>query len=143
MRKLKHFKRVILIILGTLFILIGIIGFILPVMPTTPFLILAGICYINSSKRLYRRLIKVRYFGPAIESYVERREVTKKFKTISLLFIIIPTLITQIFIVNNWLLRIFSILFVTLVSLHILSLKTVDKDKLLINSNQTVDEDFK
>lgn len=142
MKILEHLKKVLLIIFGTIFLLLGIIGLLLPVMPTTPFLILAGICYINSSKRLYARLIKVRYFGPEIESYVERREVTRKFKICSLLFIIVPTTITQFFISNNWILRVFPILFVSLVTWHILRLKTVDKKKILNNSNQTVEDDF-
>ena len=51
----------------------------------------AGLCYINSSKTLYNQLIKINYIGPTIESYVERREVTRKFKIFSMLFLYIPT----------------------------------------------------
>ncbi len=136
---MKKVTKVLLTILGTLFVLLGAIGFILPVMPTTPFLILAGICYINSSKTLYARLIKLKYFGPTIESYVERREVTRQFKTYSLLFIYIPTIITQIFIVNRWIFRIIPIVFIIIVTWHILSLKTVNKDEIIQNSNQLPD----
>ncbi|QVK19083.1 YbaN family protein [Mycoplasmatota bacterium] len=138
---MKNFKKTLLIIFGTIFVFLGIIGLMLPIVPTTPFLILAGILYINSSKKLYARLIKIRYFGPEIESYVERREVTRNFKVCSLLFIIVPTIITQFFIGKNWILRIFPILFVVIVVWHILSLKTVNKDKIFSNSNQTVKEE--
>jgi len=127
-------KKLVLVILGTFFILLGIIGFVLPIMPTTPFLILAGMCYINSSKRLYTRLTHLKYFGPMIESYVERGEVTRQTKTYSLLFIIIPTLFTQLFIVKNWIFRLIPILILILVIWHILSLKTVEKEVIVKNS---------
>ncbi|HEY8364219.1 MAG TPA: YbaN family protein [Haloplasmataceae bacterium] len=134
-------KRVLLIIIGSLFVIIGIIGAILPVMPSTIFFMIAGLCYINSSKTLYRKLISVKYIGPTIESYVERREVTRNFKIGSLLFMIIPTIITQVFIVNNWTIRIFSIILVVLLSWHFLSLKTVSKEEIIKNSNQ-IDDKF-
>ncbi len=126
---MKKLRNIILIIIGTLFVFLGFVGLLLPVMPTTIFLMIAGLCYINSSKRLYNYLIQLKYIGPTIKSYVERREVTRKFKLYSLLFLYIPTLITQIFIVKDWLFRVIPLFLLFLVSWHILSLKTVDSIK--------------
>ena len=136
---MKLFKKVILIFCGSLCVLLGIIGLILPVMPSTIFFMVAGFCYINSSKTLYNRLIKMSYIGPTIESYVERKEVTRKFKIYSMLFLTIPTIVTQIFIVEHWISRVVSLLLLILVAWHILSLKTVDKAKIVLDANKKDD----
>jgi hypothetical protein len=136
---MKLFKKVILIFCGSLCVLLGIIGLILPVMPSTIFFMVAGLCYINSSKTLYNRLIKMSYIGPTIESYVERKEVTRKFKIYSMLFLTIPTIVTQIFIVEHWISRVVSLLLLILVAWHILSLKTVDKAKIVLDANKKDD----
>lgn len=52
--------------LGTLFLLLGIIGAFLPIMPTTPFLLLATACYARSSHRFYNWLMNHPAFGPLI-----------------------------------------------------------------------------
>lgn len=136
---MKLFIKILLIFLGTLFVILGIIGLLLPVMPSTIFFMVAGLCYINSSKTLYRRLIKMNYIGPTIESYVERREVTKKFKILSMLFLYIPSIITQVFIVKDLIYRIIPIVIILFVTWHILSLKTVDKDSIKLNANKVDD----
>ncbi|NLC95724.1 MAG: DUF454 domain-containing protein [Bacilli bacterium] len=133
---MKKFTKIFLIIIGTLFVLLGIIGLFVPVMPTTIFLMIAGLCYINSSKRLYESLIKMRYFGPTIKSYVEYREVTKEFKISSLLFMYIPSIITQIFIVKTWIYRVIPLVLIIFLTWHILSLKTVDNETINSRSEQ-------
>ena len=79
------------------------------------------------------------YIGPTIESYVERKEVTRKFKIYSMLFLTIPTIVTQIFIVEHWISRVVSLLLLILVAWHILSLKTVDKAKIVLDANKKDD----
>ena len=134
-------KKLVLILLGWIFLIIGIIGVILPVMPGTIFLMISGLCFINSSKRLYRFLIKLKYIGPTIESYVERQEVTRKFKVSTLLFFLVPTVITQIFIVKYWVYRVISLLLLVVILGHIFSLKTVSEEKILENVDQ-IDDKF-
>lgn len=62
-------KRVLLIVAGTLFVGLGLLGVVLPVLPTTPFLLLAAACYVRSSSRLYRWLLTNRFFGEYIRRY--------------------------------------------------------------------------
>ena len=62
-------KRVLLVVLGTLFVGLGLLGVVLPVLPTTPFLLLAAACYVRSSRRLYRWLLTNRFFGEYIRRY--------------------------------------------------------------------------
>jgi uncharacterized membrane protein YbaN (DUF454 family) len=76
--------RVLLVIAGTLCLALGAIGIVLPVLPTTPFLLLAAALYVRSSKRLYTWLISHRLFGPFIRRYRETRTISRRSKVISL-----------------------------------------------------------
>jgi uncharacterized protein len=62
-------KRVLLVVAGTLFVALGLVGVVLPVLPTTPFLLLAAACYVRSSRRLYRWLLTNRFFGEYIRRF--------------------------------------------------------------------------
>lgn len=65
----SHMKRVLLIVAGTLFVVLGLVGVVLPVLPTTPFLLLAAACYVRSSRRLYRWLLTNRFFGEYLRRF--------------------------------------------------------------------------
>ena len=65
----SRMKRVLLVVAGTLFVALGLIGVVLPVLPTTPFLLLAAACYVRSSRRLYRWLLANRFFGEYIRRF--------------------------------------------------------------------------
>jgi uncharacterized protein len=123
---MKQVIKVIFIMLGTAFLWIGLIGLLIPVFPTTPFLIIAGFFFIKSSEKLYHRLIDMKYFGIHVKNYVEERSILKRFKLLSLLFVWIPTSITTVYIVDDPIIRIVSILFGIFISLHILSLKSIE-----------------
>jgi hypothetical protein len=62
-------KRVLLVVAGTLLVGLGLLGVVLPILPTTPFLLLAAACYVRSSRRLYHRLLTNRFFGEYIRRY--------------------------------------------------------------------------
>ena len=71
-------KKYLLILLGTIAFFLGIIGLFLPILPTTPFLLLASYCYLRSSKKLYRWMINRKVIGKYIYSYLNYRAVDKK-----------------------------------------------------------------
>src|SRR4030043_2259032 len=81
-------KRRILIGAGTLSTGLGIIGIFTPILPTTPFLLLAAACYLRSSPRFHRWLMNNRIFGSYIRNYTEGRGIPIKVKlfTIALLW---------------------------------------------------------
>lgn len=83
-KPLRPVVRVILIILGTAALIVGIIGIYLPVLPTTPFLLMAAACYLRSSERLFNRLISHPRIGPHINLYLEKKAIPLKVKIISL-----------------------------------------------------------
>ncbi len=80
-----YLVRALLIAAGTLLLALGVIGLFLPVLPTTPFLLLAAACYLRSSPRLYRRLLDSRLLGTYLRSYYAGRRLP--------LAVLVPTLI--------------------------------------------------
>lgn len=117
--------KTLLLFFGTLFLIVGFIGLLIPVMPTMPFLLLAGLCYINSSKRLYNWLVGLKFFGPHVKNYVEYRRIKREYKIIGLVMIWIPTLITVIFIIKQQRFQALSLVIAILVSAHILALESM------------------
>ena len=73
-------KRVVYAVLGWVFVVIGIIGAFVPLLPTTPFLILAAACWSKSSPRCRARLLATPGFGPAIREWEETRTVPLRAK---------------------------------------------------------------
>lgn len=79
--------RAVLLALGSLFLGLGIVGVVVPVLPTTPFLILAAVCYARSSVRCYRWLITNRVFGRYLDDYLQGRGVSWRVKAGALVFL--------------------------------------------------------
>lgn len=88
--------------LGTLFVLLGGLGVFLPVLPTTPFLLLAAACYARSSRRIYRWLLQHPHFGPLIIEWREHRSMPYRAKRKALLLIALSFAISIVFFVPGW-----------------------------------------
>lgn len=69
--------------LGTLFLLLGIVGVFLPILPTTPFLLLATACYARSSRRFYNWLMNHPAFGPLIIEWRTYRSIPYRVKVVA------------------------------------------------------------
>jgi len=124
----NKFRKQLLIAAGTISTVIGILGIIIPILPTTPFLLLAAACYIRSSERFYRWLINNRLLGTYIRNYIEGRGMPLRIKvvTISLLWI---TIGTSICIATQSLgLRIVLMLVAIGVTLHIIFIRPKRED---------------
>ncbi len=78
-------------IAGTICVVLGAVGIVLPILPTTPFLLAAAACYYKSSPRLHKWLLNNKWFGEYIRSYTEGKGLTKKTKitAVSVLWITI------------------------------------------------------
>ena len=74
----------LLITFGTIFLGLGIIGVFVPVLPTTPFLLLSAACYVRSSNRLYTWLINHKLFGKFVKDFRESKAISLRNKIISL-----------------------------------------------------------
>lgn len=80
--------RILLVFAGTVFVALGVIGAVLPILPTTPFLLLAAGCYARSSERLHGWLLASRWFGPSIRDWQEHRAISARAKIIALTMIV-------------------------------------------------------
>lgn len=72
--------RLVFLALGTLFMALGIAGVFLPVLPTTPFMLLAATCYARASTRFYNWLLNNRLFGPTILEWRRYRSIPYRVK---------------------------------------------------------------
>jgi uncharacterized membrane protein YbaN (DUF454 family) len=81
---LRLFTKVLLNIAGTVFVALGILGAFLPLLPATPFLLLASACYLRGSDRLYRRLMGSRYLGSYIRNFQEKKGMPVRAKVITI-----------------------------------------------------------
>jgi len=84
----KSMKKKLYIIIGIISTILGIIGAFLPIMPTTPFLLLASFFFARSSPKLNNFLLKNRLLGEYLTNYIEHRSLplSSKIKSISLLW---------------------------------------------------------
>jgi len=71
-------------IAGTVALLLGILGIFLPVLPTTPFLLLASACYMRGSERMHRWLMNQRYLGPYLRNFQAGRGIPLRAKIAAL-----------------------------------------------------------
>ena len=83
-KELNIISRYLLMALGFIALILAIIGAFLPVMPTTPFVILALWLFSKSSDRFYRALISHKICGPPVKDYLAGRGIKKKYKVISI-----------------------------------------------------------
>lgn len=79
------------VILGWVFFILGIIGAVLPVMPTAPFILLAAACWARSSRRFHFWLINHRLFGKYVRDWEERRAVPRYAKFLATIMMAIST----------------------------------------------------
>lgn len=75
--------RIILVIIGSVSLILGLLGIFLPVLPTTPFLLLSAAVWVKASPRLYTWLINHRVFGEYIRNFRENRALPLRVKIIS------------------------------------------------------------
>ena len=117
-------KKYILITIGSVSVAAGFIGIFLPLLPTTPFLLLAAACYIRSSSKLYSWLIEHKIFGKYIKDYLDGKGIPLKAKIFSITLLWAMMLYSGIFIVKILIIRIIMFIIAVCVTWHILSLKT-------------------
>ena len=112
-------KRHIYILFATLCTGLGLVGAFLPVLPTTPFLLLAIYLYMRSSKAGVKMILRNRYLAPYVKSYFSRRgiPVATLVRTLFLLWITIGACI--IWATDNLYLRLFLLLVAVGVTVHL------------------------
>ncbi len=123
-------RKGLLVSVGVLSVGLAAAGIFLPLLPTTPFLLLAAACFIQSSDRLYRWLITHKWFGPYIKNYREHKAITNRAKVVILLLLWGTLGYTAIGVISALAVRVLLLLIGVGVTLHMLSLKTLTPDML-------------
>jgi len=84
---MENLKKKIYIFVGFLAVILGIIGVILPGIPTVPFLLVALFCFERSSKKYHDMILNNKYFGKVLRDYYEGRGLTTSVKIKAVLFL--------------------------------------------------------
>ncbi len=95
--------RPIYFVIGFVSMILGAIGIVLPVLPTTPLWLLSAWCFAKSSKRFHNWFVSTKLYKKHLDSFVEHRSMTKKTKIYLLSFASTMLLIVMYFMDNLWL----------------------------------------
>lgn len=137
MKTYTGIKKYILIAAGSTSLLLGVVGIFIPVLPTTPFLLLTAYLYLRSSKKLYTWLMNSSVFGGYIYSYMTYKAIPKSTKIQAMVILWLGLIISMI-LVDIWWVRLLLFVVGIGVSTHVLLLNTIDKSKMInINRQQT------
>lgn len=119
------FIRASLIAVGWVSIILGVIGIFLPLLPTTPFLLLAAGCFARSSERFHNWLLSHKYLGPYIHMYLDGKGIPLKAKyyIISVLWF---TMGISIYIVTPIPLKVLLVVIASCVTIYLLRIPTLE-----------------
>ena len=126
MKKLA-LQKGFLVAVGIIALGMGTIGVFVPLLPTTPFLLLAAACFMRSSDRLYSWLIHHPWFGSYIRNYREHGAITLRAKVLSLSLLWGVIGYSAIFVAPSWWLRVLLAVVAISVTIHLLHLKTLTR----------------
>ncbi len=121
-------KKYLLILTGSIALALGVAGIFLPILPTTPFLLLAASCYFNSSPRLYQWLLTRKHLGSYIRNFRENHAIPLRAKIVSVTLVWLTLLYCALLTTSHIALRILFIGLAIGISWHILSYKTLGKN---------------
>jgi len=117
--------KILLTIVGSLAVVLAILGIFLPLLPTTPFLLLASACYLRGSKRMHRWLRNNKVFGEYLRNFEDGRGIPLKAK-ITALVLLWTSLAFSIYQVGMVPLKIMLVMLGIGVSVFLLKMKTLD-----------------
>lgn len=120
-------KNIIFVILGLLSLGLGILGAFLPVLPTTPLLLLASALFLRSNRKLYDWLMNHPRYGTYLANFQKYKAIPLKVKIVSVTTLWLTLLYCAIFVADHWILRLLFIIIAVCVTIHILSYKTLLK----------------
>lgn len=132
---LKRTKKVIFIILGWLFLVLAVIGIPLPILPTTPFLLLAAYFFSQSNERLHQWLLHTKYLGPMIVNWERYGIIRTKAKVLSVTIIITLFSYTLIFVNVSYKIKIL----VTLIGIAVITFIVSRPSEVTQNQKEAID----
>jgi hypothetical protein len=121
---MRSLVRPLLIAIGTIAVALAVVGMFVPILPTTPFLLLAAACYARSSDRFLNWLLHNRWFGAYIRNYREGRGMPRLTKILTLAGLWATLILSGTFAVSAWWLRLVLAAVGGGVTIHLLQIPT-------------------
>jgi len=126
--KKQQVVKALLLTGGTISLALGAIGIFLPILPTTPFLLLSAACYLRSSERMHKWLLGNRWFGEYIKNYGEGKGIPAKTKMVALAILWAAIFYSTLMVVDEILIAQIALLAIAVgVSVHLVRLPTYRK----------------
>jgi len=137
-------RRKLWIIFGTVCLGMGCLGIILPILPTTPFLLLAAFCYARGSERFYDWLVNRSRIGGFVRNYREGRGIPLLQKLLTIVILWLTIGITIGFVAATWWLKVLLVVIAAGVTVHLINIKTSPQEPICqasqANSLELVDK---
>ena len=121
--------KILYVILGSLSLGLALLGIFLPLLPTTPLLLLAAALYLRSSQRLYSWLMNHPKLGPYIRNFRENKAIPRRAKIVSVTMVWVTIGYCILFVLKPLWLRIAMGLLAAGISWHILSFATLEEKR--------------
>ena len=121
---MKQISKNVWIFGGTVCVGLGVLGVFLPVLPTTPFLLLAAFCYGRGSERFYQWLVYRSWVGSYIRNYQSGRGIPPKQKALTILLLWLTIGSTIGFVALAWWLKAAMVIMAIGVTIHLVRMKT-------------------
>ncbi len=117
-------KKTLLFIIGTLCLILGAIGIVLPLLPTTPFLLVSLWCYLRSSDKLYNFVLQNKYLAPFVKDYMSGNGIPTRAKKKAVFTIWLTIGFSVLFILDKIFVKIMLLTIASIVSIYIFTRKT-------------------
>lgn len=118
------FLKYLLAFCGLISLVLGVIGIFIPLLPTTPFLLLSAALFMKSSTRLYNWLMYHKYLGKYLQNYIHHKTISIRSKITSISFLWITILASVFLIVDKLIFKILLLAIAIAVTIHISSFKS-------------------
>ena len=120
---MQALQKKLMVLLGWFFILLSAVGVLVPILPTTPFLILALTIFANSSPRFHQMLLDNRWFGPILKGWEETKTVTRRIKLRATFLVLISFSLSTFLVRYSWVLQIMLVTIAVILLVFIWRLK--------------------
>jgi len=120
-------KKRLFFLCGIMLVIVATIGIFVPLLPTTPFLLLAAACFLKSSDRAYQWLLNNKIYGKYIRNYIEKKGIPLRIKVFTLLLLWISIAYAFLFATDHVWVRAALLIVLAGVSTHILLIRTKKK----------------
>lgn len=125
----KHHRpevRWMFLLLGLGFVGLGVAGIFLPVLPTTPFMLLAAACFARSSERFYHWLLNHRVFGATVREWQQHRSIPRRSKWLAIITMAATLAVSVVFFVPHTELQVALALFGVVLAIYLYRIPSRD-----------------